>query len=144
MIIAILTAVAGVAATAPGSTALAHTGQGNATPANDGWHPWATDGCSTPGANVNSVWGIYNFRHACVHHDGCYTGFPRNGQATYWVSRAQCDAWFLSDMRASCRWQHGSDLSATWRARSCNTAANTYYGAVRAAGWWAYKGPWRN
>ena len=130
--------------TLPVAAASAHTTSGYATPGNDGPHPWTTDGCSTPGANVNAVSGIYDFGHACKHHDGCYIGFPRNGVATYWVSRWQCDAWFLYDMQASCRWQHGSNPSATWAGRQCEQWASNYHWAVRTYGSSGYKGPQNN
>ena len=122
----------------------AHTGPGNATPANDGWHPWPTDACSTPGININSVAGIFNFRHACIHHDGCYKGFLTNGRPTYWVSRSQCDSWFLYDMQASCRWQHGSDPNQSWAGRQCMQWAANYHWAVRTYARGAYYGPWNN
>lgn len=121
----------------------AHTGQGNATPGNDGYHPWPTDACSTPGINVNSVAGVFNFRHACIHHDGCYSGFPVNGSATWWTSRSQCDSWFLYDMQSSCRWQHG-DPFATWAGRQCMQWAANYHWAVRTFAAAAYKGPIRD
>lgn len=128
----------------PTSVAAAHTTAGNATPSNDGSHPWETNGCSTPGVRVNSVTGIYDFGHACKHHDGCYTGFPRNGQITYWTSRSQCDAWFLYDMQASCRWQHGTNPSVTWAGRQCDQWASNYHWAVRSYGSGGYKGPWND
>jgi hypothetical protein len=129
----------------PGAApASAHEGQGNATPANDGPHPWPTDACSTPGINVNSVPGVFNFRHACVHHDGCYKGFPRNGRPTYWVSRSQCDTWFLYDMQASCRWQHGPNPNGSFAGRQCMQMAATYHWAVRTYAAGAYKGPVNN
>lgn len=134
----------GLALVAGVPLASAHTTQGNATPGNDGGHPWPTDYCSTPGITVNSVRGIYNFRHACAHHDGCYKGFPRNGRATYWVSRWQCDTWFLYDMQASCQWQHGRSPSATWAGRKCMQAASNYHYAVRRYASRAYKGPHNN
>jgi len=122
------------------STAGAHSGQGNALPDNEGAHPWDTDACSTPGININSVAGIYNFRHVCIHHDGCYKGFPSSGKPTYWVSRSQCDAWFLYDMQASCRWPArgpGRDVGG----RRCMQWATNYHYAVRTHASGAYKGP---
>lgn len=146
--IAVLAAIAallvGLATLTPGSAASAHTGQGNATPANDGWHPWPTDACSTPGININSVAGVFNFRHACIHHDGCYKGFLVNGNPTYWVSRWQCDAWFLYDMQASCRWQHGANPQASWSGRQCMQWADNYHWAVRTHARGAYYGPTNN
>lgn len=106
--------IAAALALVPLQAASAHTTQGNATPGNDGWHPWPSDRCSTPGANTNAVRGIFDFGHACVHHDGCYIGFPRNGRPTNWATRAQCDSWFLYDMQASCRYLHGANPAANW------------------------------
>ena len=121
----------------------AHTSQGTATPGNNGPHPWPSDGCSTPGAKINTVPGVFDFTHACIHHDGCYTGFPRDGRPAYWVSRLQCDSWFLGDLQASCRWQHGTDLNATWAGRQCATWASVYHRAVRTFGT-GYIGPQNN
>lgn len=126
----------------PATPVAAHTGQGNATPGNNGPHPWPSDGCSTPGAKISSVPGIFDFTHACIHHDGCYIGFPRDGRPTYWVSRLQCDTWFLGDLQASCRWQHGNVLSS-WAGRQCSTWASVYYRAVRVFGT-GYLGPLNN
>ena len=137
----LLTAVVALILVITAGTASAHTGQGSATPGNDGPHPWATNGCSTPLVRVNAVPGIYDFGHACKHHDGCYTGFPRNGQPTYWVSRSQCDAWFLYDMQASCRWQHGANPSSSWAGRQCEQWASNYLLAVRTYGSGGYHGP---
>lgn len=140
--VALVVLIAMVLAVAPTTaTASAHTTSGSATPGNDGAHPWPTDGCSTPGANVNAIAGIFDFGHACKHHDGCYIGFPRNGAATYWTSRSQCDAWFLYDMQASCRWQHGPDPATTWIGRQRQQWASNYLWAVRAYGASGYKGP---
>ncbi len=119
------------------SSATAHTTSGSATPGNDGSHPWSSDLCSW---SPNSLPGVFNFAHACKHHDGCYAGFPSSGKPTYWVSRYTCDQWFLNDMRASCAWQHGF-APARW---NCENYARTYYSTVRALAWYAYKGPWRN
>ncbi|HEY5877314.1 MAG TPA: hypothetical protein VIU11_00290 [Nakamurella sp.] len=98
----VLVIIVGLMLIATGPVA-AHTDQGSATPGNNAAHPWPSDGCSTPGARISTVPGIFDFTHACIHHDGCYTGFPRDGRPTYWVSRLQCDGWFLGDLQASCR-----------------------------------------
>jgi hypothetical protein len=126
-----------------GGTAAAHTGQGPAVPANHGWHPWPTDGCSTPGANIGAIPGVFDFGHACVHHDGCYKGFPLNGQPTYWVSRSQCDQWFIDDMNASCRWQHATGLGSA-SGRTCEATARAYRWAVRTFAGPAYVGPYND
>lgn len=131
----ILVGLVALVALAP--SAGAHTGQGNATPGNDGWHPWDSNLCSW---SPNAIPPFFDFKHACKHHDGGYAGFPSAGRPTYWVSRYQCDRWFLADTMASCRWQHGF---APMRV-NCEGYANRYYAAVRSLGWNAYKGPWRN
>lgn len=130
--------VAGAAVLAATSgTALAHTGQGNATPSNGGTDPkashpgWSQDYCTKSPDNP----GGRDFRHACVHHDGCLTGFPRNGQATYWSSRGQCNAWFHDDLKATCRELY-SELDAQF---GCYYWANVYAMAVIPGA--HYKGP---
>lgn len=105
-------------------TADAHETQ---TPAVGGgvWHPWTSDGCS----NVpNWQWGVFNFTHACQHHDGCY----RN----HWADRYTCDQWFLNDMYASC------GTGDTWGVNrwTCRAIARTYYWGVRNLGVSAYYG----
>jgi Prokaryotic phospholipase A2 len=117
----------------------------NATPYNNGPHPWTTDGCSIvpdSGVHVKKIYqwtrfgGLYvstsaswNFNHACVHHDGCYRG--------HWASRASCDQWFLNDMRATCSAMHPSSAA---RRAVCNAKATQYYVGVRALGGPAYNG----
>lgn len=124
-------------AIAPGS-ALAHSGQGNATPSNASGHPWAADGCTL---SPDSWSNLYNFKHACDHHDGCYLGFaPRGGKAVYWVSKDQCDRWFLDDMNATCREMHPprSRYLPYSNRDACLDIARGYYNAVQAlgAGWY--------
>lgn len=82
--------------------------------------------------------GVFNFNHACKHHDGCYTGFPRKGVPTYWVSRRQCDDWFYDDMIASCK-EYEWDMFDL-----CRNSAELYYGAVRAEGGPGYQGKENN
>ena len=122
----------------------AHTSTSSATPGNDSAHPWKSNGCGPSGAGLiipDSMPGIFNFNHPCDHHDGCYGGSSRTGATPYWVSRQSCDSSFKSDMIASCRWKHGSDLNKTWSARRCAGFADTYYNAVRKSGKGSYKGP---
>lgn len=119
--------------------ALGHTTAGNATPANDGWHPWSSNGCSW----VPDKGSYFNFLHACKHHDGCYQGFPRKNKPTYWASRWQCDSWFLYDMQASCRWRHGSQTNTSKNGRRCMQRAADYHYGVRKLARKAYKGPKR-
>ncbi len=100
----------------------AHTSTSSATPGNDSAHPWKSNGCGPSGAGLvipDSMPGIFNFNHPCDHHDGCYGGSSRTGATPYWVSRQTCDSLFKSDMIASCKWKHGSDLNRTWSARRC-------------------------
>lgn len=137
--VALVASVFGGVVAAP--SAVAHTGQGAATPSNDGPHPWnshpsESSACSTPGVSISKVPLTFNFNHACKHHDGCYQGFPRDGKPTYWVSRKQCDLWFLQDMKASCTEMFGTDLYV-----GCGGAADTYYAAVRSGGSPGYEGP---
>jgi hypothetical protein len=96
--------------------ASAHTSGGNATGGGQ-WHSWPSDGCTKA---PNWVPGVYNFTHACQHHDGCYVN--------HWADRGTCDQWFLNDMRAGCAW---------WNTK-CNEAAVAYYWAVRICGNYSY------
>lgn len=132
----------------PVDTASAHTTQGSATPSNDGTHPWPVSpsersACSTPAnehiGGISAVPGVFDFNHACKHHDGCYEGFPRNGEPTYWVSRWQCDEWFYRDMRASCEEQARWDVLG-----GCYNQADIYWSGVRVGGVGAYKGPYND
>ena len=125
-------------------TAGANTGTNAATPGNDSSHPLKSNGCGPSGAGLvipDSMPGIFNFNHPCDHHDGCYGGSSRTGASPYWVSRQTCDSLFKADMIASCKWQHGSDLTKTWSARRCAGFTDTYYNAVRKSGKGSYKGP---
>lgn len=118
-----------------------------ATPGNQTTHPWQSNGCGPTGAGwaiPNSIIGVSNFKHACDHHDGCYGEFKVNGVPTRSVSRQICDNEFLADMQASCRWQHGADLDATWASRRCSELSYVYYGAVRQFGGGSYSGPINN
>lgn len=102
--------------------ALAHTSGGNATGGGQ-WHPWPSDGCTKV---LNWVPGVFNFTHACQHHDGCYVN--------RWASRTTCDSWFLNDMNASC-----PPSSILWINRpNCYSTAYTYYLGVSACGAYSY------
>lgn len=62
-------------------------GVGSAVPSNGGaepakTHPWKTDYCT---ASPDGLALVYDFRHACTHHDGCYAGFPRADEPVYWA-----------------------------------------------------------
>lgn len=140
LLLALLTvAVTVLALLGTAGTAAAHTGDAPATPANQtaGGHTWGTDGCSTPGAGIDRVAGVFDFEHACIHHDGCYQGLNRNGDPAT-ISRFRCDNLFLADMRASCTEMHGT--ATTRAAKRCRDAANLYYSAVRIFGGSGYTG----
>jgi len=115
----------------------AHFGQGNATPSNGGGNPkashpnWSDDYCTK---SLNGFPGSFDYRHSCVHHDGCYTGFPdANGRSVYWAGKAQCDAWFYNDLKATCGEQHPGLLNAVSR-RECLNLAWVYLKAVERFG----------
>ena len=94
-------------------------------------HPWGENGCTLPGAAIDSVSGLFDFRHACTHHDGCYQGFDRMGSSAV-IDRARCDELFRTDLTASCEYLHGT--SQNWRARECESTANAYYAVARSFG----------
>lgn len=129
--------VIAVAAYGP-TVANAHTTSAPATPANMSSHPWPTNGCGVGPMIWSSTSGVFNFYHACVHHDGCYIGFPVNGRPTRWISRASCDVNFYSDMTASCQYTPAANRS--W----CYAQRDLYYQLVRRLGSPFYKGPLNN
>jgi hypothetical protein len=94
-------------------------------------HPWGERGCTLPGAAIDSVSGLFDFRHACIHYDGCYQGFDRMGGSAV-IDRVRCDELFRTDLTASCDYLHGT--SQNWRARECASAANAYYAVARSFG----------
>jgi hypothetical protein len=110
-----------------------------ATPGNEQLdaHPWGERGCTLPGAAIDSVPGLFDFRHACIHHDGCYQGFDRMGDPAV-IDRVHCDDLFRTDLTASCEYLHGSMQS--WRAGECETTANAYYAVARSFGRAYYTG----
>jgi hypothetical protein len=110
-----------------------------ATPANEvaGEHPWATAGCVLPGAAIDSVPGLFDFRHACVHHGGCYQGLDRHGVPAV-IDRLRCDDLFRTDLAASCADVHGA--SKNWRAQECENTAEAYYAVARSFGATYYTG----
>lgn len=129
---------------APGQAHAHSSTTSTATPGNDTSHPWASNGCGPSGAGLlvpDKIVGILNFNHACDHHDGCYGGFKVKGKVTRRVTRLTCDNEFRSNMLASCRWQHGSNLDRTWSSRRCRQLSGTYYSAVRKGGGKSYSGP---
>ena len=70
------------------------------------------------------------FHPACVTHDFCY----RHGQATYGVTREQCDADFLADMKKSCGGFGGLDILDLQQYSICHIAADQTHGVVRLKG----------
>lgn len=109
------------------------TGDQPATPANEAFdsHPWSTTGCFLPGAAIDEVAGLFNFRHACVHHGGCYAGLDRNGDPAV-IDRLRCDQLFRRDLEASCTVVYGT--STDRRAQECETTAESYYAIARSFG----------
>jgi hypothetical protein len=121
------------------------------------WLPSAyANGCSFPGPNLlldqhaipdPSPWAFpwlffVNFRPACDMHDAGYSGgwvFDTiNGGIidTRGLSRSTIDARFFYDLITLCNRQIPGHAPV---ARStCYALAGTYYGAVRAAGYWFF------
>ena len=100
-------------------------------------HPWGDGGCILPGAAIDSVPGLFDFRHACTHHDGCYQGLDRMGGAAV-IDRLRCDELFRTDLAASCEYLHGA--TQNWRARECESTAHAYYAVARSFGRTYYTG----
>lgn len=111
----------------------AHTQKfGTATPSNDCAYgesihcgAWSTNGCTVV---PDRVWGVFNFNHACDHHDGCYGG--------QWASRYGCDAEMWYDMNSTC-----NEMWSWWHPSrgACKVVRDTYYAGVRALGYYAYQ-----
>ena len=86
---------------------------------------------SAPGVNActyspDRVWGVYNFKHACNHHDICY----RNR----W-GRSYCDNTFWREMINQCQRNYGWwNPQRNW----CYQAAGVYWVAVRSFGGFRY------
>lgn len=117
-----------------------HIADEPATPANaalDG-HTWGTTGCFLPGAAIDELPGVFDFRHACIHHGGCYQGLDRLGRPEA-VDRLRCDQLFRTDLEASCATVHGA--SNNWRSRECRSTAEAYYAVARSFGATYYTGP---
>lgn len=110
-----------------------------ATPGNEQLesHSWGERGCVLPGAAIDSVPGLFDFRHACTHQDGCYEGIDRIGDSAV-IDRVRCDDLFRTDLTASCAYLHGT--SQNWRARECESTANAYYAVARSFGRTYYTG----
>lgn len=73
--------------------------------------------------------GGANFYPACYSHDACYN-------YASWTDRATCDLRFRNDMYYAC------DIAG--KGSLCKGVANTYYYAVRGAGWMFYDGQGAN
>jgi hypothetical protein len=131
--------VAGVLLAWSAAPTTAHTMNLPATPGNEMLddHPWDERGCVLPGAAIDSVPGLFDFRHACTHHDGCYQGLDRAG-VTAVIDRVRCDELFRTDLVASCEYLHGG--VDNWRVRECAETANAYYEVARSFGRTYYTG----
>jgi Prokaryotic phospholipase A2 len=116
-----------------------HPGDQPATPANEAsdTHLWSTTGCFLPGAAIDAVPGLFDFRHACIHHGGCYQGLDRGGSPAV-VDRVRCDQLFRRDLEASCSEMYGS--STDRRAQECDASAKSYYAIARSFGAQYYTG----
>ena len=86
--------------------------------------PWPHNGCTFA---RDSWYGVFDFKHACDHHDGCYV--------QHWGSQWTCDVWFLNDMIGSC---YGYTRAWTWQRSACISTAWTYFNFVRSHGWSFY------
>jgi Prokaryotic phospholipase A2 len=135
---AILVAV-GLVLYSSATPSVALAGGEPATPANAALHehPWNATGCTIPGASLDSVPGLFDFQHACIHHGGCYEGLDRQGSPAV-IDRLRCDQLFHADLVSSCAVMHGA--SANWRAAECKNTAESYYEVVRSFGGPYYTG----
>ena len=126
-------------ATSPSAPSASTTADQPATPANEAAdaHPWGTAGCFLPGAAIDAVPGLFDFRHACIHHGGCYQGLDRGGDPAV-IDRLRCDTLFRTDLTASCAVVHGA--STNWRAKECESTAEAYYAVARSFGATYYTG----
>lgn len=122
-----------------GPRVAAGSGDQLATPANElsDDHTWAATGCSIPGTTMDSVPGLFDFTHACIHHGGCYQGLDRHGNTAV-IDRSRCDQLFRNDLEASCTVLHGG--ATDWRATECLNTAESYYDVVRSFGGPYYEG----
>ncbi len=91
-------------------------------------------GCSIPAA-VLIVSEDYErqadkFHEACKTHDLCY----RHGEATYGLTRKQCDVEFYDNMKAACSGFKGLGMLDPEEFAKCQLAAKQTYEAVRTHG----------
>jgi len=70
------------------------------------------------------------FHDACVTHDLCY----RHGEATYGMTRKQCDVEFYDNMKAACAGFKGLGVLDPEDFAKCQFAAKQTYEAVRTHG----------
>ena len=70
------------------------------------------------------------FHDACVRHDLCY----RHGEATYGLTRKQCDVEFHDNMKAACSGFKGLGVLDPAEFSKCQFAAKQTYEAVRTHG----------
>ena len=90
-------------------------------------------GCSIPAVLLLSdeyEQQAEKFHPACVTHDFCY----RHGYATYGLTREECDADFLADMKASCKGTAGIGFLDPEQYSVCRLAADQTHNAVRLKG----------
>lgn len=86
----------------------------------------ATDYCSKV---PDTLYGVFDFRHACTHHDYAYR--------THWQSKASADSAFYWAMTSHCRNRHA------WyspRLGACLDVRSTYYLGVKYLGLPAWNG----
>jgi hypothetical protein len=139
VLVVVVAVTVGLALARWATPAAVHAADAPATPGNEQLdsHPWGERGCTLPGAAIDSVSGLFDFRHACIHHDGCYQGFDRMGDTAV-IDRVRCDELFRVDLTASCEYLHGT--SRNWRARECESTAKAYYAVARSFGRTYYAG----
>ena len=91
-------------------------------------------GCSIPEVLlvISSKYGeqVEKYHPACVTHDFCY----RHGFVTYGVTREQCDAEFLQDMKQACGGFGGLGRLDAKEYGICHLAASQTYETVRRKG----------
>jgi hypothetical protein len=102
-----------------------------ATPPCGGTQPL---GCSIPAAVLVASKDYEaqadKFHNACVTHDLCY----RHGEATYGVTRKECDVEFYDNMKAACSGFKGLGVLDPEEFAKCQFAAKQNYEAVRTHG----------
>ena len=112
VLLAVLVIALGLVLSWSSRPAAVAAGDRPAPPANEASdvHTWGTAGCFLPGAAIDELPGVFDFRHACIHHGGCYQGLDRDGDPAV-VDRLRCDQLFRTDLHASCVVLHGAPPS---------------------------------